>query len=198
MRNKFIYLLIISITFYGCKLRPYKKDKGFTKEDIKFMLKTYGEFVDKIPDVKLPLSVDCANISPVTEDSLLEAYQPFAPVGYEIVGKVNTEKDLYMVLCKERTAPKYLQMYITTLTGSNITWVKLYNDTCSFTHGSRTYSTTLIKSDNEIQIVDSTLYGHSHGRTIHADSTVIITEIISIDKKGNVKRKSSRRKLDGH
>ena len=141
----------------------------------------YSEFIDSVPELKVPIEINCGFENLILTYEQREKLRPFTPAGYELIGKLSINPDFNLVIWGELVGNKYVPyLFVTNGEGSRTSYQKLFEDTCSNDTTSNVKYVLNVISQNTISVLEIKSNPKEHKE---------IKVIFEINKKGIIRRK---------
>jgi hypothetical protein len=141
----------------------------------------YSEFIDSVPELKVPIEFNCGFENLILTFDQREKLRPFTPAGFEIIGKLLINPDFNLIICGELVGEKYIPyLFVTNEEGMENSNQKLFEDTCARDSTSKVKYVLNVISQSAISVSEIKLNATDHQE---------IKVIFEISKKGVIKRK---------
>lgn len=173
---KLIRLLFISIILLNFSFQNGNAQGISPKND-----PIYSEFIDSVPELKVPLEFHCGIEKLILTNDQREMIKPFTPSGFEIIGKLSINPKFNLIICGELVGEKYIPyLFVTNNEGLGNSYQKLIEDTCTNDSITKVKYILNVISQNSISISQI-----KYTKTDQQE-TLLIYEI---NKEGEIKRK---------
>lgn len=185
---KVITLILIFLSVIGCNQKSASKS---AEREVKTVVTTnndFKEFLENIPSKNLPLTIECGFENTIFNEDFDSKFQQFIPQGFEVVGKLNTNKELNLVLFASIGDILYPYLFSFNQEGLKIDSVYLHISTCAADQNLELSTWSVIEQDITINMVDTVKYLNyietENGYVRTLDSTFITKRTEKLDSSG--------------
>ena len=158
----------------------------------------FKEFLDIIPTKNLPLTIECGFESTFNDYNFSAKQQKFIPNDFEVVGKLNTTKDLNLVLFAVNGDIIYPYLFSFDDNGQIIDSIYLHKSTCTGDPNLELSTWSVIDTDITINMTDTTKvfnYSETDNSRI-LESTVVKKRTVKMKNDGSFFIKSETTKTE--
>ena len=173
------YLIIAGIFLTACSVH---KTETVTGKVGPKNVPIYVDFINEIPELKVPLELTCGFEKMILTESQAENLRPITPAGYEIFGKLLINPDYNILIVSELIESRYYPyIFVTDKNGIDHSTQKLFEKTCNLTSEVKYNIST--NDARQIIVVESVI------DKSEKNSVKEVTTIFEINKKGIVVKK---------
>lgn len=166
-------LLIIAIT---CGAQN-QLNKGIGPKNVPI----YVDFINAIPELNIPLELNCGLDKLILTIEQVEKLMPFTPAGFSIIGKFSIKLNYNILIVGEQIEKNYYPyVFVTDKNGMNQSLQKLFKNTCNIDSIVYYKYKISINSENKIIVTESCIEKSSN--KVKTETTTIY----KINKKGKV------------
>lgn len=178
---KKINLSILVIILISCGIKKTKTTgNNIGPKNVEF----YVNFINEVPELKVPLELNCGFEKLILTEEQVEKLRPFTPAGYEIIGKLSINPNYNILIIGELIEKRYYpSVFVTDKEGMNQSNQKLFENTCN------SDSTIVLKYQISVNSSLQIVVAVSRIDT-NFDNILIarLTTIFEINNKGEVKK----------
>ena len=178
---KKINLSILVIILISCGIKKTKTTgNNIGPKNVEF----YVNFINEVPELKVPLELNCGFEKLILTEEQLEKLRPFTPAGYEIIGKLSINPNYNILIVGEQIEKRYYPyVFVTDKEGMTTFNQKLFENTCNADSAIEFKYKIIVNSALQIVVIESRINKNSID-TLKSETTSLFT----ITKKGEVKK----------
>ena len=197
MIPKTLTIILLILILWGCDKNTEKHVDDQPTETSSIESTGFSDFLDNIPIAPLPLRISCGFEKTFIEDDFNKKYQAYIPDGFEVVGKIQTAKDLNLILLASMGDILYPYLFTLDNNGKQIDSVYLHISTCAGDPELELSTWSVIEKDLTIHMTDTSKYfnyedtGKDYIRTL--DSTIIAKRTVEMNNSGRFVRTSDEK-----
>lgn len=188
MVRRTINNILLILTLFGCS----QKSESSSEETDLVVIDTgnvdFKQFLDNIPNAILPLTIECGFEKTINHNVFEKKYSEFIPKDFEIVGKLNVNREQNLILFGMIGDIIYPYLFSFDDIGQKIDSVYLHISTCSGDPNFESSTWSVIDKNVSINMTDTVKYynyfetDNDYERNL--DSTVVTKRSIKMDDKG--------------
>jgi len=173
------YLIISVVLLASCSAQKTKTGTGKIGPK---NAPIYVDFINEIPELKVPTELTCGFEKIILTESQAENLRPITPAGYEIFGKLLINPDYnILIVCELIEGRYYPYVFVTDKNGIDQSTQKLFEKTCNSDSTVQVQYKISTNDARQIIVVESVIV-KSEKNAVKSESTTIF----EINKKGKV------------
>ncbi|MBE0662346.1 MAG: hypothetical protein IH597_07750 [Bacteroidales bacterium] len=198
MARESITAILIILTLLGCSYSSGSHSNANKSDTTEINSINFRDFVENMPSKNLPLTIECGFQTALNEKDFNKTYQQFIPEGFEVVGNLNVNKDMSLILFARIGDILYPYLFSYDNDGQKIDSIYLHISTCAGDPYLELSTWSVIDKNITINMTDTAKFFYYHENETEyfrrLDSTIVTKRIMQMDNTGRFIKITEKKK----